>query len=169
MAGGMSGTVIQFQCMPLRRIVTPLLGLCLLALLGLAFYATQAVANSSATPSYAEYRNNRWHFSLLVPDDMKAVVDDQPGGGQTIQFHDATGDKELQITAYPYSQLDVTLGREGEAGSTHDQPNRLEIVDVIRDDRFTVLFEKNGVRYVVITLPEQDAWLREILATWHFI
>lgn len=94
---------------------------------------------------------------------------DQLGGGQTIQFRDATGDKELQIAAYPYTQLDLTLNREGQASATHDQPDHLEIVDVVRDDLFTVLFVKDGVRYSVVTLSEQEAWLRQILTTWHII
>lgn len=49
-----------------------------------------------------------------------------------------------------------------------DQPDHLEIVDVVRDDTFTVLFQKNGVRYVVVTLADDEAWLTEILTTWQF-
>jgi hypothetical protein len=40
--------------------------------------------------------------------------------------------------------------------------------DVMRDDLFTALFQKNGVRYSVITLPEDEAWLTDILSTWRF-
>lgn len=151
------------------RLATPLLGICLLAIAALAFHATRTTAISDATHGYAEYRNDRWHFSLLVPADMTAVVHDQLGDGQTIMFADAPGDKEFQISAWPYTHLDLTLDREGEASATHDQPDHLEIVDVMRDDTFKVLFVKNGVRYVVITLPEQEPWLREIFKTWQFI
>ena len=38
----------------------------------------------------------------------------------------------------------------------------------MRDDLFTVLFEKNGVRYSVITLSEDEAWLIDILTTCQF-
>jgi hypothetical protein len=48
------------------------------------------------------------------------------------------------------------------------QPDHLEIVDVLRDDTFTVLFQKNGICYGVVTLPEYEAWLIEILKTWEF-
>jgi hypothetical protein len=41
-------------------------------------------------------------------------------------------------------------------------------VDVLRDDTFTVLFQKNGVRYSVITLPKDEAWLTDLLTTWQF-
>jgi hypothetical protein len=54
-------------------------------------------------------------------------------------------------------------------GTTADQPNNLETVDIVRDDLFTVLFQKNGVRYVVTALPRHEAWLTEILTTWQFI
>jgi hypothetical protein len=84
-------------------------------------------------------------------------------------FSDAGGDKEFQISAWPYTQLDLTLDRVGEPSVTSDQPRHLEIVDVVNDDRFTVLFVKNGVRYVVVGLPEHESWLRDILKTWQFI
>jgi hypothetical protein len=34
---------------------------------------------------------------------------------------------------------------------------------------FTVHFTKKGVRYVVVTMPELEPWLIEILTTWQFI
>ena len=39
---------------------------------------------------------------------------------------------------------------------------------MVRDDTFTVLLQKNGIRYVVVTLPEDEAWLTNILTTWQF-
>ena len=72
------------------------------------------------------------------------------------------------ISAWPYSQLDVTLGREGEPSNAADQPDHLEIVNVLRDDVFKVLFTKNGTLYVVTTLPEYESWLTEILQTLQF-
>ena len=81
---------------------------------------------------------------------------------------DATGDKELMISAWPYTQLDLTLGREGAPSATSDQPDHLEIVNVLRDDVFKVVFTKNGTLYVVTTLPEYEAWLTDILTTWEF-
>ena len=38
----------------------------------------------------------------------------------------------------------------------------------MRDDLFSVLFQKNGIRYAVITLPKDEAWLIDILKTWQF-
>jgi hypothetical protein len=35
---------------------------------------------------------------------------EREGGGHTTQFMDAAGDKELLISAWPYTQFDLTLG-----------------------------------------------------------
>jgi hypothetical protein len=98
---------------------------------------------------------------------MKVGVNDQAGGGQTIQVLDAEGAFQFQVSTLPYSQLDLTLNRTGAPSGTNDHPDHLEIVDVVRDDIFTVLFQKNGVRYAVVTFPENEAWLSDILTTWH--
>jgi len=152
----------------LREVTFPFAVACILTLLGLVAYATQASAEPGASPEYAEYRNDRWHYSLAIPADMTVSEHDGVGGGQIVQFRDATGDKELIITAWPYTQLDLTLGRVGEPSGTSDQPDHLEIVDVVRDDTFKVLFHKNGVRYGVTTLSQHEAWLTDILTTWEF-
>jgi hypothetical protein len=106
--------------------------------------------------------------ALAVPADMKVSEHEREGGGHSVQFTDATGDKELIISAWPYTQLDLTLGREATPTTTADQPEHLEIVNVLRDDVFKVLFTKNGTLYVVTTLPEYEAWLTDILTTWQF-
>ena len=56
-----------------------------------------------------------------------------------------------------YSQLGLTLARVGEPSAISDQPDHLEIVDVLRDDLFTVQFTKNAVRYVVVAPPQNEA------------
>ena len=138
----------------------------IIAIGGHAAYANRA-SDEPATSEYAEYRNDRWHFSLAVPADLTATVHDHPGG-QTILFIDPIGEFKFRVFTWPYSQLDLTLGRIGEPSNTADQPDHLEIVDVIRDDMFTVLFQKNGIRYVVSALPDHEAWLTDILTTWQF-
>ena len=157
--------------MPARiKVLTlPLVVVCVTTLaLCLAAYAAQASAAPGAPLEYAEYHSDRWRFSLAVPDDMTIGVYNQAGDGQTMQFIDATGEYKFQISAWPYSQLDVTLGRIGEPSGTSDQPDHLEIVDIVCDDLFTVLFQKNGVRYTVVALPEHEAWVTDILQTWQF-
>ena len=131
-------------------------------------YANRASAEPATSIEYAEYRNDRWSYSLAVPADMTANEYEREGGGHSVQFTDATDDKELIISGWPYTQLDLTLGSEGTANATSDQPDHLEIVNVLRDDLFKVVFTKNGTLYVVTTLLEYEAWLTEILKTWEF-
>jgi hypothetical protein len=47
----------------------------------------------------------------------------------------------------------------GEGSDASDHPDHLEIVNVSRSGLFKVWFSKNGVRYVVVTLQEHEAWL----------
>ena len=154
---------LRFRALPFL-IVT----LCLIAVAVLAVHATQASAELGAGSGYAAYHNEQWHFSLVVPEGMVAAVYDHPGGEQTIQFLDADGEYQFQISALPYAQLDLTLDRVGAPSGASDQPDHLEIVDVMRDDVFTVYFTKNGVQYVVVTMPELESWLIDILKTWEF-
>ena len=134
----------------MRDRLGPLVPLCLLAFAmtsaigGLVAYANGASAEPATSIEYAEYRNDQWHYSLAVPADMIVSEHEREGGGHTTQFMDAAGDKELIISAWPYTQLDVTLGRLGEPSNTTDQSDQLEIVDVLRDDTFTVLFQRTA-------------------------
>ena len=149
----------------LKALTLSFAALCVVGVIGA--YATYASAEPS-TAEYAAYHNDRWRFSLAVPAGMTVGVHDQAGGGQTIQFLDAEGAFQFQVSTLPYSQLDLALNRTGAPSGTNDQPDHLEIVDVVRDDTFTVLFQKNGVRYAVVTLPAHEAGLTDILKSWHF-
>ena len=130
-------------------------------------YAAQSPATSSAE-DYAEYRNDRWGFSLAVPADMTVGEYDQSYGGQEFTFSDASGEKQFVISVAPYEQLDLTLNYLQDP-STADQPSHLEIVNVLREETFKVWFTKNGVLYVVVALDEQEAWLTHLLKSWQFI
>lgn len=153
----------------LKALALPCLAaLAVIGAMTVTVYAVHVTATEDATP-YAEYRNDRWGFSLAVPADMTVGEYEREGNGQSIEFTDATSGRLFMISAWPYTQLDLTLGREGIPNSTSDQPDHLEIVDVARNDLFTVLFQKNGARYVVVTMPELEPWLIEILTTWQFI
>ena len=153
----------------LRPLAVPFAAFTIIIILAvLALHATQAFAEPSGGVQYAEYRSDRWHFSLAVPDDMTVAAYDQAGDGQTIQFIDKAREFEFQVSAWPYTQLDLTLDRVGDPSGTTDQPDHLEIVDVVRDDTFTVLFQKNGIRYAVVALPDRETWLINILKSWEF-
>ena len=99
----------------MHRLALPFLAFLVIAIVIIvAAYAVKVSAAPDGT-QYAEYRNDRWHYSLAVPADMTVSEHEREGGGQTVQFMDAAGDKELIISAWPYTQLDLTLGSVGDA------------------------------------------------------
>jgi hypothetical protein len=63
----------------------------------------------------------------------------------------------------------VALGEEGPAGNAADEPDTLGIVRAYRDDMFEMTFVKNGIGYVVQSLPENATSTINILKSWHFI
>ena len=90
-------------------------------------------------------------------------------GGVTVQFSDASGAYQFEVSAWPYQDLDVALGEEAPAGNAADEPDTLGIVRAYRDDMFEMTFVKNGVGYVVQSLPENATSTINILKSWHFI
>ncbi len=124
----------------------------------------------AATPpqQYAEYRNDQWHFSIDVPSNLTAVSTGDRTGA-TIQFTDPQGNEPFQITAVPYSDLDVALGEEAPAANAGDQPSTLNIVHVFHADLFEVTFQKNGVSYLVQAVDADETSTLDILKSWQFI
>jgi hypothetical protein len=53
--------------------------------------AVTAFASSAAPQQYAQYKNDRWHFALAAPADMKVETFDYPGGGQQFSFSNTSG------------------------------------------------------------------------------
>jgi hypothetical protein len=132
-----------------------------------ALDAVHAFAEAPAT-AYAKYHSDRWHFTIPVPADMKFDEHDGPGDSQTIQFTDATADKTFEVSAEPYTQMDVALGEEGAPNASSDQSTTLGIINVYHADTLAFAFHRNGVAYTVTTLPENESWLLPILQSWEF-
>lgn len=137
-----------------------------------AFSVAASIVRASTEPAvatgYSQYDNAEWHYSLFVPADMIATAHDRREGGQTVEFRDPSGEREFTISAAPYTQFDLVQRRDRTPSTMWEQSDQLEIADVVRDDVFTVLFQKNGIRYVVIEMPEDEAWVTDMLATWRF-
>jgi hypothetical protein len=150
--------------------VVPLLAIIILMIV--ASVTTTASAAPAPNPSqhYVEYRNAVWHFSLFVPDDWEATNYAQPGG-TTIQFTDATGDEQFQISAWPYKDLVVhTDGfRVQPPSSDGDVPDELGTVHVFHTDLFEITFVKNGMSYNVQAFPDHATSTLSILKSWQFI
>jgi hypothetical protein len=85
------------------KLFTPLLSLAIVAALGVAW----TVSASSAAPQYASYHDDRWHFSLTAPADMKVETFDYAYGGEQLSFANPSGTELFTVTAVPYSQLDL--------------------------------------------------------------
>jgi hypothetical protein len=147
------------------RLVPPLLIAAIVAALGIAWTVS---AGSAAPEQYASYHNDRWHFALVAPADMKVEALDYADGGQQLSFANTSGTEIFTVAAVPYAQLDLVLDREGAPTAMSDQPDHLEIVNFTRTDFFKVWFSKNGVLYIVGASTDQEAWLRNILKTWQF-
>ena len=153
--------------------LTPLLGVLIMIAIGAAAYAAQASAEPLATSSEgsAEYRNEQFQFSLSYPTDMQVTATDEPGGAQTVSFMSKTTNKQFDILAIPYSQVDIAAGgyAPNNAYGTADQGLELRDVNVVTGGGvLQVWFVKTGVMYEVITMQGDEAWLIDILKTWQF-
>src|SRR5258706_547001 len=146
------------------RVLAPLIGLAAVALLGMGW---RVFASATPAQELANYRNDDWHFSINVPTNM--TVDDVENVGaeeQIIQFSDATADHLFEISAAPYSQMDVALGEEGTPNNSDDQPTTLGIVNVYHDDTFNVGFHRKGIAYSVTAVSGPGPWPIPILHSW---
>lgn len=132
--------------------------------------APRSSSSATSEQSFAEYRNNRWHFSVVVPSNFTVEAHPQPGEvSETIQFLNEAGNLRFQVSAWPYKELDLALGAEASPGVAQDQPDTLGIVRIARDDMVHVTFVKNGISYLAQTLPEHEAPLLDMLRSWQFI
>jgi hypothetical protein len=63
----------------------------------------------------------------------------------------------------------VGTGEEGVPNIDNDQPTNLGVVNVYRDNMYSVSFHRNGIAYT-ITSGANDAatWLLPILQSWEF-
>jgi hypothetical protein len=87
------------------KLLVPFLSLSIVTALGIAW----TVSASSGPQQYASYHNDRWHFSLAAPADMKVETFSYADGGEQLSFANPGGEV-FTITAVPYSQLDLVLG-----------------------------------------------------------
>lgn len=133
--------------------------------------ATAPSPSPAAAPTaYAEYRDDRWHFSIFVPSDTIYETTDARGG-ETIQFLGQDGRFLFQVSAWPYRDLVVHAdGFDLQVPADFDdQSNELDTIHYVQDDLAEFLFHRNGVTYVVQSLPEDATSTLDILKSWQFI
>lgn len=63
------------------------------------------------------------------------------------------GEYKFRISTWPYTQLDLTLGREATPSTNADQPDHLEIVDVVRDDILTICSRRTACATWLLRFP----------------
>jgi hypothetical protein len=146
---------------------------CLIIVCAIAFTAyAQAPSSATSSQAPAEYRNDKFQFSLDYPADMTVSENNDAGGAQTISFLPSSGTgKQFQIEAIPYAQVDIAAGEYAphDAYGTADQGLWLRDVNVVADNSTVQMwFVKTGVMYEVITFKGDEAWLAHILKTWQF-
>ena len=135
----------------------------LIAALGIAWTVSAAAAPH---PQLTVYRSDQWHFAIAVPADMKVDESEHRQAEQIIQFNDGNG-RWFSVVAAPYTQLDVGTGKEGAPDTNTDQSTTLGVVNVYRDNLYSVSFHRNGIAYSVTT-ESDESWLLPILQSWEF-
>ena len=135
----------------------------LIVALGIAWTASAAGAPH---PQVTVYRSEQWHFAVAVPADMKVNDAERRGAEQIIQFNNGNG-RWFSVVAAPYTQLDVGIGEEGAPNTNTDQSTSLGVVNVYRDNVYSVSFHRNGIAYSVVT-SDNESWLVPILQSWEF-
>jgi hypothetical protein len=153
---------------PLRPVI---IVLCIIACAVAFTVYAQASAPATSSQNPGEYRNDNFQFSLSYPADMKVSETDEPGGAQTISFLSKTTNKQFEIEATPYSQVDIAASAftPHDAYGTNDQGLELRDVNVVDSGGVQQFwFVKLGVMYEVLGMKGDEAWLIDILTTWQF-
>jgi hypothetical protein len=132
-------------------------------------------------PGHKEYRNQRYGFSVFLPEKMIVRMVDEGLGAATISFEDFEAENGYQIFIVPHTETTITEERfladvpsgvrenivpasiHGVESVTFDSTN------VLLGDTFEFWFIHYGYVYEVTTFREQKEWLLEQLATWEFI
>jgi hypothetical protein len=147
------------------RVIAPLIALAAVAFLGIGWTVS---ASAAPTQQLARYTNDQLHFSLNVPADMKADVENRDYH-QVIQFSNRGASRIFSVLAEPYTELDVGTGEEAPPGSATDQSTQLGIVTVFHEDNMSIAFHRNGIAYTVSSVqPDAQVWLLPILQNWQF-
>jgi len=129
------------------------------------------------------YKNDHFHFSLMMPAGFTAAETDSDGGGKTIVLQD-TSDNGIQITVTPFDENIHSLTEE----RIHQDVPDLAITDPqpvdIGDNDTGLAFESDnpafdgasrdvwfvfrGNLYQISTYKRLDPLLKAMFSTWKF-
>jgi hypothetical protein len=129
----------------------------------------------------SEYKNNRYGFSLVYPNEMKVSEYDEGSSAMTIAFENKIDKKGFQIFIVPYLEKQVGVERikkDIPSGIQNDLKNFTvggvvgasfySVIPAI-GDTFEVWFLKNGFLYEVTVPKSLESFLVEILSSWKFL
>jgi hypothetical protein len=127
------------------------------------------------------YKNEKYHFSVMLPQSQSAKVFDEGQGATTITFQNISTGYGFQIYIVPYSGTQITNARfkldepsgvrtnvstmviDGATAAAFDSTNQF------LGETHEVWFVRGGYLYEVTTLKPLDSWLTQILTTWKFL
>lgn len=131
---------------------------------------------------FKEYRNTKYKFSLLYPQELEVKEFFEGEGATTITFQNVVKGIGFQIFVLPYLEKEVTDERflkdvpsgvrasladatvDGAVGATFYSWN-----SALMAETYEVWFIHNKYLYEVTTLKYFNTSLDEILKTWNFI
>ena len=149
-----------------------------------------AISAPSRTSSVRvkEYKNTRYGFSLLHPNDLKVSTFDEGGGASTITFQNVEKAEGFQIFVTPYSEPHVgevpyngtqVIERLTQVPSgVHESTTPIAVGGAAGVSFYTttaalgatreVRVVHNGFLYELTTPKPLDIWLGAIIPTWKF-
>ncbi len=126
------------------------------------------------------YTSSRFHFSLVLPQDMVAKEYDEGEGSGTVVFEDASKEHVFQVFITPYEDTQITPERFKLDTPSGVRTDEQEItIDGVKAVAFfsehsllgetrEVWFINRGFLYEVTTYKSLDDWLSQIMTTWKF-
>lgn len=144
------------------------------------FAPTVGGGERSVPDGMAEYRNERFGFSLLNAESIR-VNEYEEAGTLTVTFQYPDTNQGFQIYILPYSEETISdeRFRKDVPSGVMQEPQDV-LIDGVRGTMFfsrdslmgetrEVWFTHDGYLYEVTTFKALDAWLSQVMQTWQFI
>jgi len=143
---------------------------------------TSEVTEARQTPEgWHEYRNERYHFSLLYPQELAVKEFDEGGGATTMIFQNPEEGQGFQIFIVPYigQKISEQRFRRDAPSGVRKNPVDLQIDGVsatafysehaLYGETREIWLIHGGYLYELTTLKPLEGLLNEIVKTWKFI
>lgn len=137
-------------------------------------------AKEAAELAAGRYYNERYGFSLALPEGALVREQKEGGTGVTVRIENAAEERGFQVFVVPYDEPTITDERFNEDIPSHmraqEEPIQLDgvaaLAFVSHDNRLGDLREvwaiRDGYLYEITSLADDELWLSGILLTWKF-